>query len=102
MELGPKIKTQGKQPLFSITKNVGGEIAFDFLSDVIEVPEGFSETPDICVFADVIIYKDQKLLKAQSLISNPFCVASLYNLKSARYSLHYTTQDIPGWEYIEQ
>lgn len=102
LELGPKIKTQGKQPLFSITKDIGGETAFEFLSAQIEVPEDFSETPDICIYADVIIYKNQKLLKSQSLISNPFCVASLYNLNLATYSLQYTTHDIPGWEYIEQ
>ncbi len=100
LALGPKIETRDKQPLFSITKEIQQVPAFEYLSDIIEVPFDFKDTPDICIYAEVFIFGDQKLLKAQSLISNPFCVASLYNLKSNKYRLHHTTHDIPKWEYI--
>ncbi len=102
LALGPKIETWGRQLLFSITKEIQQAPAFEYLSDIIEVPSDFTDTPDICIYADVYIFGDIKLLKAQSLISNPFCVASLYNLKSEKYRLHHTTQEIPDWKYIEQ
>lgn len=102
LELGSEIKTANKLPLFSITKNIQNQQEFEFLSDVIEVPNDFSNTPDICIFADIIIFGTQKLLKAQSLISNPNCVTSLYNLKQPQYQLKYTIHDIPTWKVIEQ
>jgi len=97
LELGPEIETRDRQPLFSITKEIQEAPAFEYLSDIIEVPVNFTDTPDICIYAEVFIFGDQKLLKAQSLISNPFCVISLYNLKSKKYRLHHTTHDIPKW-----
>ncbi|MEZ4778781.1 MAG: hypothetical protein R2786_05290 [Flavobacteriaceae bacterium] len=101
LELGDKTPVRDTQLLFSITKEIYASPEFTFLSPIIEVPQNFIETPDISVFAEVTIYKNQKLLKSESLISNPYCITSLYNLTSKTYRLKHTTKGIPGWEVIE-
>ena len=100
LALEPPIETQGTIKLFSITKDIAATPIFQYLSPPIEVPENSIETPDISLFAEVYIYKDQKLLKAESLISNPFCLISLYNLNSKAYQLQHSTRDIPHWECL--
>ena len=102
LELGPKVETIDRHPLFSITKEIQIAPAFEYLSEMIEVPEDYTKTPDICIQADVIIYRDQRLLKAQSLISNSYCLASLYNLTAKAYRLQYITHGIPEWTYHEK
>lgn len=101
LDLGPVTKTIDRRPLFSITRDIQTSPSFEYLSEPIAVPADFTETPDICIYADVIIYGDLKLTKAQSLISNSYCVKSLYNIGATRYRLHHTTRDIPNWEVIE-
>lgn len=101
LELDPLIDTKDKHLLFSITKQIQNQKEFEFASESIEVPADFTETPDICIYAEIIIFGEQRLHKSQSLISNSFCVASLYNLKSNYYVLSYTTIGIPCWKYTE-
>lgn len=87
--------------LFSITKEIPPSPEFTYISSMVEVPENFTETPDITVFAEITIFENQKLLKADSLISNPLCITSLYNLKSKTYQLYHTTKGIPEWKVLE-
>lgn len=101
LELGEKTSVRDTQLLFSITKEIYPSPEFTCLSPIIEVSQDFTETPDIAVFADVTIFENQKLSKSESLISNPYCVTSLYNLASKAYQLRYSTLGIPDWEVIE-
>ncbi len=101
LDLGPVTNTRDRRSLFSITRDIQISPSFEYFSEPIAVPADFTETPDICVYAEVIIYGDLKLTKAQSLISNSYCVKSLYNVGATRYRLHHTTTDIPNWEVIE-
>jgi hypothetical protein len=100
LALGPTIETQGLQHLFSITKSINAEAPFVYTSDAIFIPENFGLFPDICIFAQIIIYKNAKLSKAESLISNPHCLRSLYSLNAQKYTLQYSTKDIPSWTLI--
>ena len=101
LELGDKTPVRDTQLLFSVTKEIYSSPEFTYLSPIIEVPQNFTETPDISVFAEVTIFENQKLLKSESLISNPYCVTSLYNLTTNTYQLRHTTKGIPGWEVIQ-
>ncbi|MDT0554386.1 hypothetical protein [Patiriisocius hiemis] len=101
LELGPTYKSSDTQYLFSINKNIAPSPNFEFISENIEVPEDFTETPDVSIFAKIIIYKDLELLKSKSLISNPYCVQSLYNISSKTYRLKHTTIGIPNWKILE-
>ena len=101
LELGPKIETRDKQPLFSITKDNQINSELEFTSASIEVPKNFEDTPDICIYAELLIFDKQELKKAQSQISNSYCVTSLYNLNGTSYKLTYTIKDIPKWDYLD-
>ncbi|GHC63415.1 hypothetical protein [Ulvibacter litoralis] len=101
LELPPPIKTVGRQLLFSIDKHIQKQKAFEFTSNAIQVPVHFNDTPDICVYAVIIVFKPIQLPKGKTQISNPVCVASLYNLKETSYSLQYTTKAIPSWTFYE-
>jgi hypothetical protein len=101
LDLGIFPLYRDRQLLFSITKEITPCPEFTYVSTIIEVPEDFTETPDIAVFAEVTIFENQILKKAESLISNPLCITSLYNLKSKTYQLHHTTKGIPEWKVLE-
>jgi len=101
LELGPPIQSRDKQLLFSITKDIQNHIEFEFTSNSVTLPTDFNDTPDISIYAEIKIFQDHYLKKSKSLISNPYCVTSLYNLKSKSYKLSYTTRDIPNWHCVE-
>lgn len=101
LELGPTYSAINTHKLFSITKEIEKSPGFKYISDPITAPEDFSETPDICIYAEIQIYGDNRLQKSKSLISNPICVQSLYNVTSKSYQLRHFTNDIPNWGLIE-
>lgn len=102
LELGPTYKkARDRQFLFGISKDIPSEIPFHYTSPPIQAPQNFEETPDICLYAEVIIFKELKLQKSKSLLSNPICVASLYNLKGSSYTVTHTTVAIPDWNFNE-
>ena len=101
LELGPTYSAIDTHKLFSITKEIEKSPGFQYISDPISPPGDFTETPDICIFAEIQIYGDNKLPKSKSLISNPICVQSLYNINSKSYQLSHSTNDIPDWQLIE-
>ena len=41
-------------------------------------------------------------MKGESLISNPFPVFCMLNIKSSHYKLVHTTEGIPDWKHIEK
>ncbi len=101
LELGPPFLSRDKQPLFSITKDIQNQKEFEYTSALIDVPSNFLDTPDICIYAEIKIFGDQWLKKSKSLISNSFCLTSLYNLKGKSYKLFYTTKGIPNWHCLD-
>ncbi|MBV1922741.1 MAG: hypothetical protein KUG68_01800 [Flavobacteriaceae bacterium] len=100
--LGKPIETIDTQILFSIDKNIKSKPQFSFESNWIQVPENFKEYPDISIYAKIFIYKNYILSKGESLISNPFGLYNLYNIKSNAYKLIHSTEGIPSWEFIEK
>ena len=101
-KLPPIRNTINIQSLFSITKEIPSSPFFSFRSEWITIPENFKETPDISIFAEIQIYNGIVLSKSESLLSNPYCVDSLYNLKSDSYQLMYDSRGIPSWSYTEE
>jgi len=91
-------KVKNQQLLFSIARDIDNVSSFNFLSEPIKKPTEFKKNPDICIFAEVVVYKKQKLKKSQSFISNPICINNLYNIESPSYQLIYETKGIPNWK----
>jgi hypothetical protein len=94
-----------KNNLFTINKNL------DFLeksdsesciieSDYFELPQDFSSNPDICIYTEIKIFDNYKLSSAQSYITNPYCLESLYTIAAnskLKFCYHYDS--IPKWTY---
>ena len=98
LELDSPYETLGKTELFSVSKNIETKTTpFTFESELIKVPSDYNEHPDVCVFAEVSIYKNLILKKATSLLSNPISVVSLYNLDATTFKLHYSSHKNPNW-----
>jgi len=57
--------------------------------------------PDICLYTKVNVYKDIELKNEDSLITNPYCIMSLYNLKAKKqYKVNYNLNKTPDWELL--
>jgi len=91
--------------LFSMNKesDFSDKIAdnsYRFESTFYKIPENFDTCPDICILTDIRIFKDIRLAPAESLITNPYCVASLFNMRThTHFKLIYDFKDIPNWTY---
>ncbi|MCU0421995.1 MAG: class I SAM-dependent methyltransferase [Bacteroidia bacterium] len=73
-----------------------------FVSKWYEAPESFTDYPDVCIYTDITIFKEQRLGLASSYITNPICVHSLYNLFPKQYfRLVYSITNEPIW-HIEK
>lgn len=69
-----------------------------YVSKWYEGPESCTDYPDICVYTDITIFKEQRLGLAASYISNPICVHSLYNLiPQQSFRLVYSITNEPSW-----
>lgn len=63
-------------------------------------PTNFQDYPDLCVFTELKIFDDIELKTAESYITNPYCIVSLYSLTGAsEIQLEYDFRDIPKWSY---
>jgi hypothetical protein len=72
--------------------------SFQVLSDWYPVPEHFEAYPDICLLTTVHVFGDIQLHSAESTITNPFCIGSLYNCSPASlFQLEYDCSDTPQW-----
>lgn len=61
-------------------------------------PISISEYPDVCVFTDITVFKEQRLGLAASYITNPICVYSFYNLlPQQEFRLVYSISAEPKW-----
>jgi hypothetical protein len=91
-------------PLFSINKeldfyrNINSPGQFE--SDLYELPSAFSAIPDLCIFTHLRIFGEVILHSAESSITNPYCITSLYNLQEQTHvKLLYDFTDVPQWTY---
>jgi len=87
--------------LFTISKELGS-LSHDskFESDFYDLPENFTESPDICLFTEIKVFEDIKLKTAESYITNPYCVTSIYSLNGySEIQLIYDFSEIPKWSY---
>lgn len=91
--------------LFSMNKhdNFSDQVshhAFKFESPLYEFPIEFSNHPDICIYTNIRIFHHITLGLAESYITNPYCVHSIYNLTDHKsFKLIYHFKDIPKWTY---
>lgn len=102
-ELQPYIFRIDLDRLFTISKeHFNGQIKNEskFESNFYNLPDDFSNHPDLCIFTELVIFDDVELKTAESYITNPYCVTSLYNLEgSSAFQLVYDITGIPQWTY---
>ena len=68
---------------FLITKNIKKtKDEFSFESGSIDFDKGFEKTPDICIYTEIRVFDDVYIGKGESLITNPYCVKSLYSVNA--------------------
>lgn len=64
------------------------------------LPTDFSNQPDVCIFTEIKVFGDIELKTAESYITNPYCVVSMYNLIGySGIQLVYDYCEIPQWTY---
>ncbi len=64
------------------------------------LPATFENHPDICLFTEITIFEDVELKTAESYITNPYCLVSIYGIKDyTEIKLTYDFCDIPKWSY---
>ncbi|MDQ6530807.1 hypothetical protein [Flavobacterium sp. LHD-85] len=64
------------------------------------LPATFENYPDLCLFTEITIYDDIELKTAESYITNPYCLVSLYGIQDySEIKLIYDFDDIPKWLY---
>lgn len=88
--------------LFTISKELFSKPSHDleFKSDYYNLPADFSNHPDVCIFTEIRIFEDIELKTAESYITNPFCITSIYNLTEySEIQFLYDFSDIPKWSY---
>ncbi|MCD0467702.1 hypothetical protein [Flavobacterium sp. ENC] len=88
--------------LFTINKEHFGRenSTSKFESYFYKLPADFSNHPDVCIFTALKIFEDIELKTAESYITNPFCLVSMYNLSAyAEIQLVYDYSEIPQWSY---
>jgi hypothetical protein len=85
--------------LFSIGKNAAEIITSTSIkSRFYPVPQNWETYPDLCIFTEVNIYEDLTLGTAESLITNPYCITSLYHLRAhSEFQLEYDYSETPKW-----
>ena len=89
--------------LFTINKELfsnQSNSASRFTSKFYTLPVAFDNQPDACIFTEITVFDDIKLTTAQSLITNPYCLVSLYTIQQySAIQLVYDFSDIPNWTY---
>ena len=89
--------------LFSLNKNSAQSSCFsnqEYRSAWYQIPAFQKSSPDICLFTHVKIFKTLELGLSESLITNPYCLASILNLPpGAQLSFVYTFAELPSWSY---
>jgi len=87
--------------LFSIGKDAeyllkDNQIATGFYP----LPDDLHSHPDLTLFTEVEIYEELSLKTAESVLTNPYCLTSLYHLKAHReFQLIYDFSETPRWAF---
>lgn len=64
------------------------------------VPDDLQSYPDLALFTEIEIYEDLILKTAESVLTNPYCLTSLFHLKAHReFQLIYDFSETPKWAY---
>lgn len=89
--------------LFTVNKELFSDQSSNesrFTSKFYTLPVGFESHPDACIFTEITVFDDITLTTAQSLITNPYCLVSLYTVQQySAIQLVYDFSDIPNWTY---
>ncbi|WP_106791917.1 hypothetical protein [Aquimarina sp. Aq78] len=89
------------ETLFSLTKSENKDIVDSsyFESKWYPIPKNYEETPDVCIYTYIKVFDTFQLQYEDSLITNPYCLTSLYNLqKQSKFKIKYSIENIPNWE----
>lgn len=71
-----------------------------FETNYYSLPDNFSNHPDVCLFTEIKIFEDIELKTAESYITNPYCVVSMYGIKDySEIQFVYDFSEIPKWTY---
>lgn len=101
-------KQQSLDTLFSMNKRYNfadkaHHNNYIFESPFYKLPQNFTEHPDVCIYTNIRIYKDLTLGLAESYITNPYCVSSLYGFTNCtHFKLVYNFKEVPNWTYVLQ
>ncbi|MCV2487575.1 hypothetical protein OD917_21750 [Flavobacterium sp. SH_e] len=64
------------------------------------LPDIFENYPDVCLFTEIKIFEDIELQTAESYITNPYCLVSMYGIKDySEIKLVYDFSETPKWSY---
>lgn len=103
--LNKKIKRESVETLFIINKKSAENIkqveSNYFESRLLTTPTNFQDTPDICIYTKIKIYDSIALQYEDSLITNPFCITSLFNMPvESKFKINYNITKSPNWGVI--
>ena len=88
--------------LLTINKEhfVGDLIVSKIETDYYMLPINFNNHPDICLFTEIKIFDDIELKTAESYITNPYCLVSIYGISNyTEIQFVYDYDEIPKWTY---
>jgi len=88
--------------LLTINKEhfVGNFLVSKIETDYYTLPINFSNHPDICLFTEIKIFEDIELKTAESYITNPYCLVSMYGISNyTEIQFAYDYGEIPKWTY---
>ncbi len=88
------------QPLFSIDRDINSTQPFSFESNWITITKDFQEAPDVCIYTFIKVSPSYHLAYEDSLITNPFCITSLYTIQNQPFKIKYQTTNVPSWNII--
>ncbi|HSH65543.1 MAG TPA: hypothetical protein VLB84_07040 [Bacteroidia bacterium] len=67
-------------------------------SEYYKIPKEVNNHPDVCIYTQLRIFGTIYLHSSESLITNPYCVASLANMSGySHFKLIYNYRSVPGW-----
>ncbi|MEW4924617.1 hypothetical protein [Algibacter sp. 2305UL17-15] len=96
------IERDAPETLFVLNKKTSKNVKLVdsnyFESRLFTIPTDFQNKPDICLYTRIKIFDSIDLQNEDSLITNPFCIASLYNLpKESKFRINYNIKNSPNW-----
>lgn len=94
--LGTVFSISSRTNFETLTKSTFSQIE----SNDYKIPDEGINYPDVCIFTQLRIYGTIYLHSSESLITNPYCVASLANMTGySQFKLIYEYHPVPAWTY---